>query len=154
MTRNIEIVENKVLKLKNVLSKEFKSTGPEESQRSTYLFESYMKSKGLEPYGPLVIKVAMTYENGGPQEKRDIMVQLRNAPDTVEPPHTFMRSIRVENCLLARYRGELFNLPMASRKIQVYAFENDIDLSGDVYTAIVEQNEIGILADVFAVMRT
>ena len=154
MDKGIEIAENKVLKLKNVLSKEFITGETAETQKSMHMFETYIRSKGLEPYGPMIIRSSVTFENGRPRERKEMMVQLRNAPDKVEPPYAFTESLRVEKCLLARYRGDAFNLPMAHGKIQVYAFEKEIDLAGETYTIVVEQNEKGILADVFAVMES
>ena len=68
----------------------------------------------------------------------------------MDSPYYFDELIRVENCILARYRGDPNSVQMAYGKINVYAFENDIRLKGETYTVFVEQNENGILADVFA----
>ncbi|MCL2143278.1 MAG: hypothetical protein FWH44_03360 [Methanomassiliicoccaceae archaeon] len=154
MDREITIVEDKVLKLKNVLSKELVSGDPAETQKSAHMFETYIRSKGLEPYGPMIIKTSVTFEDGRPRERKEIMVQIRDVPKKVEPPYAFTELLRVENCLLARYRGDTFNLPMAYGKMQVYAFEKEMDIAGETYTIVVEQNENSILADVFTVVRS
>jgi hypothetical protein len=154
MDREIEIVENKVLKLKNVLSKELVSGNPAETQRSMHMFETYIRSKDLEPYGPTIVRGTVIFDNGRPRERKEMMVQLRNVPSKVEPPHAFTESMRVENCMLARYKGEASGLPMAYGKMQVHAFEKEIDLVGETYTIVVGQDGDGILADVFAVMRS
>jgi len=149
-TKEIEIAEDKVLKLKNVLSRHIGSGDASETQKAAYMFESYAKSKGLKPYGPTIVKASVVYENGRPAQRSEMMVQLREAPDKIESPYSFTELLRVERCLLARYRGDVPNLPMAYGKLQVYAFEHGIDLKGDTFTIIIEQNEDGILADVFA----
>jgi len=150
ITKEIEITENKTLKLKNVLSKEIGFGTDADAQKAAYMFESYIKSKGFVPYGPSIIKAGVTYENGNPIQRKEMMVQLRQPPEKMESPYSFTELLRMENCLLARYRGDMLNLPMAYGKLQVYAFENNIDLKGDTFTIIIEQNENGIIADVFA----
>jgi len=152
-SKGIEIVEGKVLKLKNVLSKELLSRDPMETQREAYMFESYVKSKGLKPYGPSIVKTEAFFDNRTLMERKTMMVQLRDAPDRIESPYAFDDLVRVENCLLARYRGDMANLSMAYAKLQLHAFEGDITLKGSTYTIIVEQNEGGIVADVFAEMQ-
>jgi len=153
-SKGIEIVEGKVLKLKNVLSKELLSRDPMEAQKEAYMFESYVKSKGFKPYGPSIVKTEAFFDNRALMERKTMMVQLRDIPDSLEMPYVFEGLVRVENCLLARYRGDMSSLSMAYAKLQLHAFENDITLKGSTYTVIVEQNEGGVVADVFAEMQT
>ena len=150
ITKGIEIAENKTLKLKNILYKEIGFGTDADTQKAAYMFESYIKSKGFVPYGPSIIKVSVIYENGKLLQKKEMMVQLRQVPDKIESPYSFTELLRIENCLLARYHGNMFNLPMAYSKLQVYAFENNIGLKGDTFTIIIEQKEGDITADVFA----
>jgi effector-binding domain-containing protein len=149
-TKAIEVAENKTLKLKNVLSKEIGFGDDAETRKAAYMFESYIKSRGFDPYGPTVVRASVTYENGRPVQRKEMMVQLRHVPDRIESPYSFTELLRAENCLMARYRGDAQSLQMAYGKLQVYAFENGIDLKGDSFTIVVEQNDSGILADVFA----
>jgi len=149
--KEIEIVTGKTLKLKNVLSKEIGSSESAEMQKAMHMFNSYMKSKKLTPYGPLIIYGKIAFENGTLVQRNRMMIQIRENPDRTESPYSFDELIRVENCIMARYRGDAASVQMAYGKINVHAFENDIQLKGETYTVFVEQNDDGrILADVFA----
>jgi len=147
--KEIEIAEGKTLKLKNVLSKEIGSQDGSEMQKAMHMFQSYMKSISLTPYGPVIIRSSVAFENGALIQRSRMMVQVRETPKAVDSPYYFDELIRVENCILARYRGDAGNVQMAYGKINVYAFENEIQLKGDTYTVFVEQNDNGIMADVF-----
>jgi len=151
--KEIEIVENKILKLKNVLSKEINSQDGAETQKVMHMFQSYTKTKSLTPYGPLIIRSSVAFENGNLVQRSRMMMQLREVPDTIDSPYYFDELIRVENCLMARYKGDATGVQMAYAKMNVYAFENDISLKGDTYTVFIEQNEKGIMADVFVEME-
>ncbi|MCL2786334.1 MAG: hypothetical protein FWD81_03845 [Methanomassiliicoccaceae archaeon] len=148
--KEIEIVRGKTLKLKNVLSKEINSQDVSEMQKAMHMFQSYTKSKSLTTYGPLIIRSNIAFENGTLIQRSRMMIQVRETPDKVDSPYYFDELVRVENCVMARYRGDPNSVQMARGKISVYAFENDIQLKGDMYTVFVEQNENGIMADVFA----
>ena len=149
--KEIEIVTGKTLKLKNILSKEIGSSEGAEMQKAMHMFSAYIKSKKLTPYGPLVIYGKIAFENGSLVQRSRLMIQIREIPDKIESPYSFDELIRVENCIMARYRGDATSIQMAHGKINVHAFENDIQLKGETYTVFVEQNDDGrILADVFA----
>ena len=148
--REIEIAAGKTLKLKNVLSKEIGSLENAEMQKTMHMFESYMKSKRLTPYGPVIIRSNTAFENELLVQRNRMMIQVRETPENTDSPYYFDELIRVERCIMARYRGEVASVHMAHGKISVYAFENDIRLKGETYTVFIEQSESGILADVFA----
>jgi hypothetical protein len=148
--KEIEVVENKILKLKNVISREFGSQDANEIQRITHLFDAYVKSHRLTPYGPMVILARTEFERGVITQKNTMLVQVRETVDKIEAPYSFTELVRVENCLMARYKGDLASLPMVYSKLQVYSFEHDIKLKDGTYTVFVEQSSPEkILADVF-----
>ena len=149
--KEIEVVEGKTLKLKNVLSKDVGPLDSNEMQKSMHMFGAYMKSKSLTPYGPTITHAKISFENGRLIQRSRIMVQVREIPEKTDAPYSFDELIRVENCLMARYRGDAASVQMAHGKLNIYAFENDIKLKGDTYTVFVEQEQDGtIVADVFA----
>ena len=153
--KEIEIVVGKTLKLRNVVSKEIGQLDYNEMQKTMHMFSSYMRSKRLTPYGPTITHARVSFENGRLIQRSRIMVQVREIPERTEAPYSFDESIRVENCVMARYRGDAVSVQMAHGKINVFAFENDIRLKGDTYTVFVEQTPDGtILADVFAEIDT
>lgn len=147
----IEIAEGKVLKLKNVLYRSTDlstSDGPDKTMR---MFDSYMRSNEMTPYGPMIIRVKNTLSNGQVLQKSEMMVQLREVPGKVIAPYDFAESLRIENCLMARYRGPASALQVAYSKMQVYSFEHDLRLSDTVFTVFVEQTPDGnVMADIFA----
>ncbi|MDR1690249.1 MAG: hypothetical protein LBR42_00205 [Candidatus Methanoplasma sp.] len=150
MNNDIEIAENKTLKLNRVLFRELRQHDNEDIQKSLYMLDSYIKSKKLEPYGPTVVHSRTVFENMRPISITRIMVQLREIPESVGSPYSFEELIRVENCILARYRGDAPHLQLAYGKMQVYAFEHGISLKDETYTVLIEETPSGILADVFA----
>ncbi|MDR0887596.1 MAG: hypothetical protein LBM39_00215 [Candidatus Methanoplasma sp.] len=148
--KQIEIVENKVLKLKNVLSRDLSSQDSGEIQKVFVMFDSYTKSKNLTPYGPMIIHSRSHVEHGTLSNKSRLLAQLREIPEKTDPPYAFDELVRIENCLLARYRGDPRLIQMAHGKLQVYAFENGITLKNETYTVFIEQTENELIADVFA----
>ena len=149
MSNEIEIVENKTLKLNRVLFRELRQHDSNETQKALYMLVSYIKSKKLAAYGPTIIHSKTVFENMRPIVITRIMAQIREVPESTESPYSFEELIRVENCILARYRGDAAHLQLAYGKIQVYAFEHGISLKDETYTVIIEETPGGILADVF-----
>lgn len=150
MNETIDVAEGKTLKLNNILCRLLDSTDNDAIAKTMTMIDSYMKIKGLEPYGPLIIKTEVVMEGTREAVRNSIIVQLKSPPNYVDLPYDFKPLVRMENCLMARYRGPFAGLQMAGMKIQVYSFENGITLSGESYTVMIEQNEGGILADVFS----
>jgi hypothetical protein len=79
------------------------------------------------------------------------MMQLKNEQIDIEVPYNFEQLIRIENCLFVRFNGKLEEMKHASAKLQLHAYENDIELTGESYTVVIEENiEKGtVSADVF-----
>ena len=55
MNKEILIEENKVLKLKNVLMREFSFDDEDSLDKKMHMFESYLKVHNIETFGPLII---------------------------------------------------------------------------------------------------
>ena len=149
MNNEIEIVENKTLKLNRVLYRELRQQEGVDVQKAMYMLDSYVKSKKLMPYGPTIVHSKTVFQNMQPAQITRLMVQLRETPKSVDSPYTFEELVRVENCIMARYRGDAPHIQLALGKIQVYAFERGISLKDETYTVIIEETQSGILADVF-----
>lgn len=150
MANNIEIAEKKTLKLNNVLFRALDTSDTTGFEKTASMFESYTKSKKLDLYGPVVIRVEPKIVGREVQITTTLLGQVRNPPESVDDPYSFLPLLRVENCLMARYRGPSKSLQVAYSKMQVYAFENNIPLSGTTYTVYVDGNsEDEIMADVF-----
>ena len=57
--------------------------------------------------------------------------------------------IRVRNCMYAHYVGPEEKLKLAYDKINVTAFEEDIELLNENYTIFVNQQDDELVADIF-----
>ena len=144
----IKVAENKTLKLTNVLSREVR--GDEMANMPLVLTQmhNFIKSNGAQPIGPLVQAVKM---GAGPEHVPELymMQQATQLITKMEPGYHMDAVLRVKNCLYAHYTGPMSSSQLASAKLQVMAFENEIDLTGDSYTIYVNQDEDDGVMDVF-----
>ena len=144
----IKVAENKTLKLTNVLSRLVR---PEEFGNMPVILtqmQNFMKSNGVQPIGPLVqaLKVGT-----GPEHAPEmyLMQQATQMIPQMEPGYHMDAVLRVKNCLYAHYTGPMSHSQLASAKLQILAFENDITLTGSTYTIFVNQDEDDGVMDVF-----
>lgn len=117
--------------------------------------ENYIKSKGATPIGPLIQKTEYSVNEEG---QLDIKVYLMRQANTfihnVEAPYNMESVLRVRNCMYARYTGPEEKLKLAYDKINVTAFEEDIELSNTSYTIFVDKQDDNIVADIFVEKKT
>lgn len=149
----LQFHNKKVLKLTNVLK--YKILIDEESFDFNVAIEqmqSYIKIKGAMQVGPL-IQYTKTFINDAGELDMEIimMLQCNNYINNVEQPYAMESVVRVPNAMYCRYNGPEEKLKFAYDKIQLEAFENDIQLNGDSYTIFVDRDEENetITADVF-----
>lgn len=145
--------QNKVLKLQNALIS--KMNIEEENVDFNLIIEkmqSYIKVKGATQIGPL-IQQTKPFVNDAEELDIEInfMLQCNNYIHNVESPYRMESVLRIPDCMYCRYIGSEDKLKFAYDKINLEAFENDIELTGESYTVFVEQNEEEgtIVADVF-----
>ena len=87
--------------------------------------------------------------NGLPIAQVEILMQLNNSNVVVEHPYRFTPEVRVADCLYSRFVGQSDKLQYANMKIEVFAFENCIELTGETYTVFLKDDNNEISADVF-----
>ena len=144
----IKVAENKTLKLTNVLSRVVQ---PEELANLPVILtqmQNFMKSNGVQPIGPLVQAIV---EGTGP-DHMPVMYMMQQATQMItqmEPGYHMDAVLRVKNCLYAHYTGPLSQSQLASSKLQIHAFENDIKMTGSSYTIYVNQDDDDAVVDVF-----
>lgn len=68
----------------------------------------------------------------------------------LEYPYEYDEELRVGNCLYARFTGLQQHLQIAAAKMQVYAYENYLTLSGNTYTVFLAKEEGVFMCDIFA----
>lgn len=119
------------------------------------MMDSYIKSKGLKTKGPLISSTSaiMGVENGMPVVKTKIIMQLTEPYENCEAPYTFEPLIHIGPCLFVRFTGNPQQLNFAYMKLNVYAFENDIELEGSSYTVFVNQSGDNAVIDVFMPLK-
>ena len=144
----IKTAENKTLKLTNVLARQVR---PEELGNLAVVLtqmQNFMKSNGAQPIGPLVQAVKI---GTGPDHAPELymMQQATQLITQTEPGYEVDGVLRVKNCLYAHYTGPMAYSQLASSKLQILAFEQDLTLSGDTYTIFVDQDDDNAVIDVF-----
>ena len=78
-----------------------------------------------------------------------LMQQATQMIPNMEPGYHMDAVLRVKNCLYAHYTGPLSQSQLASSKLQIHAFENDIKMTGSSYTIYVNQDDDDAVVDVF-----
>ena len=149
--QKIEFRENKVLKLVNVLSRKVPTEEILAQDKQVQMLENWIKAKGYQPLGPLIIySSGITGMDGNmPIIDSRVMQQLKNNNVRLEIPYKYEEEIRIENCLMARFDDEPEKFQFATNKLTLFAYENDLELTGETYMIFVNQTEDNLMADVF-----
>lgn len=149
----IELSNKKILKLANVLLCEINLQSEEMSiDVQLEKMQSYIKVKGATQIGPLIQHISPKInEQGELDVQMTFLLQCSHGLHKVEQPYAMQNMLRIPNCLYCRYSGPEATLKFAYDKINLYAFENDIQLKGDSYTVFVDKDKENdtIIADVF-----
>lgn len=114
--------------------------------------KSYIKAKGAVQIGPLIQFTQTTMnENQELNVRIVMMLQCNHYIHNVEYPYSMEAVIRIPDALYCRYIGSENKIKFAYDKINLEAFENDIELKGDSYTIFVDRDEDNdtVTADVF-----
>ena len=144
--KEIKVAENKTLKLTNVLSREIH---PEEMASLPVVLtqmHNFIKSNNAQPIGPIVQAMVVGEDR---QMHLYMMQQATQMIAQMEPGYHMDAVLRVKNCLYAHYTGPMSHNQLATAKLQIMAFENDIKLTGDNYTIYVNQDDDDAVIDVF-----
>lgn len=148
----IEFRENKVLKLTNVLSRKVPGNELMNQDKQVSMLMNWIKAKGYQTVGPLIMYstgVTGTDSEGQPIIDSRVMIQLNTNSVRLELPYRFDKELRITNCLLARFNDEAEKLQFATSKLTLFAYENNLELTGETYIVLLEQQEDKLLADVF-----
>ena len=148
----IEFRENKILKFTNVLSRKVPAEDLFSQDKYILMLQNFIKAKGYESFGPLIL-----YSSGVTGVDNDnkpiidcrIMLQLKQNKVRLEIPYRFEKEIRIENCLLARFNDNADKMQFATNKLTLFAYENDIELTGENYIVLIKQEKENLMADVF-----
>lgn len=149
----MDINHNKVLKLVNVLSRRIDGLEPKFQDKQILMLQNYIKSKQLESIGPLIYyssNVKGVDTAGKPITTSKFMQQLSSSDVKVDFPYKFKPSMQIEKTLHLRFEDKVNKAQFASMKMLSYAYENEIELTGETYTVFLKQDEPGYMtADIF-----
>ncbi len=148
----IETREKKTLKLTNVLSRKIPYKEAFSQDKQLMMMTNWIKAKGYKTMGPLIIYskgMVGVDSDGAPIVDISMMIQLKESNITTEAPYSFQNQICIPNCLFARFNDDGEKIQFATNKLTLYAYENDLELTGESYTIVLEQNEKRMLADIF-----
>jgi len=150
MPNIIEIKAGKTLKLNNVVIRSIAENELFDYVRITEMTDSYIKSKGSQPVGPLVQCTCTSIdEEGLPKVKFTLLWQSNNYIHSTEFPYSTESIMRVSNCLYTRFIGNEINMQHSYNKLSVYAYENDMNLTGATYTVFLDEADDIVTADIF-----
>lgn len=146
--REIQTAENKTLKLTNVVSRRIQPEELNNMQIVLTQMQNFMKSNGAQPLGPIVQCLKMP---GGPNPQPEVylMQQATQLIPRMEPGYNMDAVLRVRNCLYAHYVGPMSQSGLAVQKLNILAFEHELEMSGTVYTVFVNNDEDESIVDTF-----
>ena len=146
--RENQVAENKTLKLTNVLSRrvdpnELSSVGVILTQ-----MQNFIKSHSAMPVGPVIQCVKFS---AGPSPEPEIyfMMQVNQLIPRLEPGYQQDAVLRVKGCLYAHFTGPMDHSALAGQKLNIYAYEHEIELTGSSYSIYVNQDSENGVMDVF-----
>jgi uncharacterized protein YecE (DUF72 family) len=156
MNEKIPIQYSKTLKLTNALSLSLSNEEEFEQLQSFQTLidqmELHIRQKGAQPIGPLIQKTEVQVtESGEAQMTLTFIRQADKFIHHVDPPYRMESVIKVSDCLYTRFIGEEEHMQFAYNKLNLTAYEEEIDLTGESYTVFVDSNEEDgtITADIF-----
>ena len=76
-----------------------------------------------------------------PQPEVYMMQQATQLIPRMEAGYSMDAVLRVRNCLYAHYVGPMSQSGLASQKLNILAFEHELELTGTVYTIFVNQDD-------------
>ena len=146
--REIQTAENKTLKLTNVISRRIQPEELGNMQIVLTQMQNFIRSNGAMPIGPIIQGVRVP---AGPKSQPEIYLlqQANQLIPRMEPGYTMDAVLRVRNCLYSHYTGPMSQSGLAVQKLNIMAFEHELELSGNVYTVFVSQDEDDAIVDTF-----
>ena len=144
--REIQTSENKTLKLTNVVSRRIQPEEFNNMQIVLTQMHNFIKSNNAQPIGPIVQAMVVGEDR---QMHLYMMQQATQLIPRMEAGYTMDAVLRVRNCLYAHYVGPMSQSGLASQKLNIMAFEHELELTGTVYTIFVNQDDDEGVVDTF-----
>lgn len=141
MKRTIEVVESPGMKLKNAIVKEIPIDGADVFEELKRM-DSVGKVLGFHLKSPHVIKRWLDVEDGHLIERASLIIQCHGTiPKDLPPDLEYIDEIHSGRSLFVDFTGSEDALEIIPNKIRVYAYENDLELTGEAYTVFLDKEE-------------
>ena len=138
--REIQVAENKTLKLTNVLARKIDASELGNLGVILTQMQNFIKSHSAMPVGPVIQCVKFT-SGPNPEPQIYFMMQVNQLIPRLEPGYEQDAVLRVKGCL--------DHSSLASQKLNIYAYEHEIELTGTTYSIYVNQDSENGVMDVF-----
>lgn len=147
----IQILENKKLKLANVLVKELHGIKFEEIDNEVQKFINFLEIAQIQTKGPLITKNGglKIHDNGDVSTNYEVMVQTAYEINLLQVGFSFYDSIVIENCLFTRFEGKNEELIYAQNKLNLHLWENDLIEVGNEYMIYLSDEGELLQVDIF-----
>jgi hypothetical protein len=143
--QKLQFSDRKSLSLKNVISKEYVPSNGSEDKKHFDMLNTFAKSKQIETFGPPIVYTSGTIGidiDGKPIVKNKVMLQCKSPLLTrVSPPYNYEGNINVVDTLYVRFHDKLEKLIYSNYKMLLFAYENDINLEGGVYSIVIDEDK-------------
>ena len=146
--REIQVAENKTLKLTNVLARKIDASELGNLGVILTQMQNFIKSHSAMPVGPVIQCVKFT-SGPNPEPQIYFMMQVNQLIPRLEPGYEQDAVLRVKGCLYAHFTGPMDHSSLASQKLNIYAYEHEIELTGTAYSIYVNQDSENGVMDVF-----
>ena len=110
--------------------------------------QNFIKSHSAMPVGPVIQCVKFT-SGPNPEPQIYFMMQVNQLIPRLEPGYEQDAVLRVKGCLYAHFTGPMDHSSLASQKLNIYAYEHEIELTGTTYSIYVNQDSENGVMDVF-----
>ena len=137
--REIQVAENKTLKLTNVLARKIDASELGNLGVILTQMQNFIKSHSAMPVGPVIQCVKFT-SGPNPEPQIYFMMQVNQLIPRLEPGYEQDAVLRVKGCLYAHFTGPMDHSSLASQKLNIYAYEHEIELTGTTYSIYVNQD--------------
>ena len=139
---------NKTLKLTNVLARKIDASELGNLGVILTQMQNFIKSHSAMPVGPVIQCVKFT-SGPNPEPQIYFMMQVNQLIPRLEPGYEQDAVLRVKGCLYAHFTGPMDHSSLASQKLNIYAYEHEIELTGTTYSIYVNQDSENGVMDVF-----
>ena len=122
----------------------------EGTEEAIYFFSNRLKTNGISIRGPAIVKFGLKRNEPDFSITREVFFQSTYKPGDKLPSNCESKGdMKIGPCMYARVSGEGDNSRYAYEKISVHAYENEIELSGESYMVMLEDEENKIVIDIF-----